>query len=110
MAAVIEQLVEQSTRHQVYIERLKSGEANQFAAFLQQIDRSIRRRLADKGLTEVSRALLNRWRVSVESDISAVFNKHLVQISGNLLVLASYEAGFEARSLDAVGASAFEAV
>jgi len=110
MAAVIEQLVEQSTRHQVYIERLKSGEANQFAAFLQQIDRSIRRRLADKDLTEFSRARLERLLVSVESDISAIFNKHWDQLSGNLIDLASYEAGFEARSLDAVGAGAFEAV
>jgi len=110
MAAVIEQLVEQSTRHQVYIERLKTGQANQFAAFLLLIDKSIRQRLGDKDLTEYSRARLERLLLSVESDLSAIYSRHWDELRGGLIDLSAYEAEFEARSLNAVGAGAFEAV
>lgn len=108
MPALLEQLVEQSTRHQVYLERLKGGEVNQFAAFLKRIDRSIRLRLAGEALTEYSRTRLNKLLKQINNDLSVIYSDYWNTLSGNLIDLAEYEAGFEARSLgNVVG---FEAV
>lgn len=93
------QLSEIATRHQVYLERLKSGEANQFASFLLEIDRSIRRRLGGEDLTDYTRARLERLLVSVEKDLQKIFAEHYNQLSGNLIDIAQYEAEFEAKSL-----------
>lgn len=100
--ATSEQLIEQTTRHQVYLERLKSGQANQFASFLQEIDRSIRLRLSGEDLTAFNRQRLDRLLAVVESDLSAIYARHWNDLSGNLVEIAEYEAGFEARSLDQV--------
>jgi len=104
------QLIEQSTRHAVYLERLKSGEANQFASFLKEIDRSIRLRLSGEDLTAFSRTRLNKLLSSVESDLNAIYGNYREVLKGNLIDLAEYESEFEARSLNAVSAGSFEAV
>ncbi|WP_237133799.1 minor capsid protein [Pseudohongiella sp. O18] len=110
MAQALEQLIEQSTRHQVYLERLKSGEVNQFASFLQQIDRSIRLRLSGEEITAYSRTRLERLLATVRADLSAIYAEYWDELSGNLIDLSEYEAGFEARSLNAVAQGAFETV
>lgn len=102
MPVVLEQLVEQSARHSVYLERLKSGEVNQFASFLQQIDRSIRARLAGEVLTDFSRTRFERLLASLNRDLRAIYADYWQELSGNLIELAEYEAGFEARSLSSV--------
>jgi SPP1 gp7 family putative phage head morphogenesis protein len=104
------QLVEQSTRHQVHLERLKTGEANQFAAFLKQIDSSIRGRLTGKDLTEFSRGRLERLLASVEKDLESIYSAHWLELKGNLIELGQYEAGFESRSLNEAGKGRFETV
>lgn len=96
------QLIETAVRHQVYIERLKSGEVNQFTAFLQEIDRSIRLRLSGEDLTAFSRNRLERLLVSVENDLSAIYADYWDELSGNLIDLGEYESGFESRSLNQV--------
>ncbi len=93
-------LIEQTTRHAVYLERLKTGEANQFAAFLKRIDLSIRERLAGNELTEFSRTRLERLLVGVGADIKAVFDEYQGELKGHLQELGEYEAAFESRSLD----------
>jgi len=108
--AALEQLIEQSTRHQVYLERLKSGEVNQFASFLQQIDRSIRLRLSGEDMTALSKTRLERLLASVRADLNAVYAEYWDELSGNLIELSEYEAGFEARSLNAISEGEFEAV
>lgn len=100
--ATATQLIEQSTRHQVYLERLKAGEANQFTAFLRDMDRSIRLRLSGEDLTAFSRSRLERLLVSVESDLNAIYGRYWDELSGNLIDLGEYEAEFEARSLNQV--------
>lgn len=95
-------LSEIATRHQVYLERLKSGEANQFAAFLLEMDRSIRRRLGAANMTDFTRARLERLLAATERDLQKILDRYYDQLSGNLIELAQYEAGFEARSLEQV--------
>ena len=102
MAVTLQQLTEQSTRHQVYLERLKSGEVNQFTSFLQQIDRSIRLRLSGETLTDYSRTRLNKLLAEVERDLRLIYAGYWDHLSGNLIELAEYEAGFESRSLSKV--------
>lgn len=55
MATAPEELIDIATRHQVYLERLKTGEANKVEAFLKEIDRTVSARLAGRNLTDFSR-------------------------------------------------------
>ena len=103
MAAVtIERLVEQTTRHQVYIERLKSGEVKQFADFLKEIDRVLRRRLADNELTEFSRTRTEKLIREVDGQIAEIMTRYQATLKSSLDELAEYEAGFEARNINTV--------
>lgn len=95
-------LIDQTTRHAVMLERLKSGEVAKFEPFLRDIDRSIRKRLSVGNLTEFSRKRLNRLLIAIENDLSAVLKAHSSELMSGLREVASYEAEFEARSLSKV--------
>jgi len=105
---ISEQLVEQTARHQVFLEGLKTGEAKKFAGFLKQMDASLRSRLS-MDLTGFNRKRLERLLGSVESDLQKIYSAHGSQLSSSLREIAHYEAGFEARSIDKV-VSGFETV
>lgn len=96
------QLIEQGTRHAVYVERVKSHEANQFAAFLKRIDADIRRRLEGKTLTNFSRKRLEQLLSYTEASLTQIFADHYDDLAGHLIEFGEYEAGFEARSIDNV--------
>lgn len=103
MAAVaVEQLVEQSTRHQVYIERLKSGEVKQFAAFLREMDQTLRRRLVENELTDFSRTRVEALLREVDGQLAEIMARYRATLKTNLDELAIYEAGFEARNINTV--------
>lgn len=104
------QLVEQTTRHAVYLERLKSGEVNQFAAFLRDIDGSVRERLQKVDITAFTRSRLEVFLASTEKTLGQIFNSYYDELAGNLTDIAEYEAGFEARSIDSVLVNAEMAV
>lgn len=108
MAVTSQQLIEQSTRHSVYVQRLATGEVNQFAAFLKEIDRSIRLRLATDEITAFTRARLSKLLASIESDQAKIYAAFWDELSGRLIEFAEYEAGFESRSLNNV--AGFETV
>ena len=94
MAQTAPSLEEIATRHAVFLERLKSGEANQFADFLLQIDRSIRARLAGEDLTAYSRTRLEKLLIAVESDLRDIYGAYWEQLRGNLIETAVYESQF----------------
>jgi len=96
------QLIEQSIRHQVMLERVKSKEANQYASFLLDMDRSIRLRLSADDLTEFSRVRLERLIASIESDMSLIYDNYWNDLSGSLAEIGEYEAAFESKSLNQV--------
>jgi len=102
MATAPEELINIATRHQVYLERLKTGEANKVEDFLKKLDRTVSARLAGRDLTEFSRNRLNQLLVSVRSDMAILANELTDQISAQAMALADYEAGFEIRSLEKV--------
>lgn len=103
------QLIEQSTRHQVFLERVKSGEANKFAAFLKEMDVQLRLRLSAETMTDFSRARVERLLAGVNTDLNAIYARYLGTLRGELLEIADYEAGFESRSINQVVAG-FETV
>jgi SPP1 gp7 family putative phage head morphogenesis protein len=106
-----EALIESTTRHQVYLERLKSGEAKKFATFLKRIDKSIRDRLTSVDLTEFGRGRLERLLKSVDGDLVKIFDSHRAELTGSLVDIGQYEAGFEARNLsNAIQPDSFEVV
>lgn len=102
-------LAEIATRHQVYLERLKTGEVNKFEPFLRRMDKSIRDRLAGNELTDFARGRLEKLLTSVERDLDIIHGDFRAQLELDLFDLADYEAAFEARSLDQVVES-FETV
>jgi len=110
MAQTAERLVEIGTRHQVLLERVKSGEANQFAAFLREMDRLLRERLGSATLTEFGRARAEALVADIERQLTAIYGRFWGELSGRLIEIAQYEAEFEARSLNEVSGGAFEAV
>lgn len=95
-------LSEQTTRHSVYLEGLKTGEVAKFAPFLKDIDKSIRLRLAGTDLTSYSRTKLEKLLALVTSDLKAILSGYREALVGDSLELAAYEAGFESRSLSSV--------
>lgn len=110
MAQTADRLVEIGTRHQVLLERVKSGEANQFAAFLREMDRMLRERLGSANLTDFGRVRAEALVIDIERQLTAIYGRFWGELSGRLTDIAQYEAEFEARSLDEVSGGAFEAV
>ncbi|MCP4700456.1 MAG: phage head morphogenesis protein [Gammaproteobacteria bacterium] len=104
-----EKLIEISTRHQVHLERLKAGEANQFTAFLQTIDASVRARLLGVDLTDFSRTRLERLLSATDAQLKQIYSDYADQLNASLLDLANYEAQFEVKTLSSVTAG-FETV
>lgn len=98
--ATSEALIQTTVRHQVLLERLKSGEVNRFTKFLKQIDSDLKERLLNDDLTNFSRTRLERLLVEVENALSGVLGEFQQELGGGLSDLAEYEAGFEAASID----------
>jgi len=107
MATAPEKLIDIATRHQVYLERLKTGEANKVNDFLKKLDRTVSARLAGRDLTEFSRDRLNQLLISVRSDMTILANELTDQISAQAIALADYEAGFEIRALQQVSTAVY---
>lgn len=103
-------LYDAQVRHQVFIERLKSGEVAKFAPFLKQIDKAIRERLSGDDITDLTRARLEKLLEAVDGLLLGIFTAYTDQLNLDLIDLAQYEATFEASTLSQVGPATFEAV
>ena len=95
-------LIEFATRHQVYLEGLKTGEANKAADFLLKIDKEIGGRLAGRDLTKFSRSRLDRLLKSVKADLKVLAGEFTDFVAQDSIDLAKYERDFEIKSLDKV--------
>jgi SPP1 gp7 family putative phage head morphogenesis protein len=102
MSTAPDQLIQQATRHQVFLERLKTGDANKYETFLREIDREVSKRLAGRDITAFTRARLETLIESVRSDIDAIQGEWRREVTQDVRELATYEAGFEIRSLNQV--------
>jgi SPP1 gp7 family putative phage head morphogenesis protein len=97
-------------RHQVFLERLKTGEVAKFAPFLKEMDLVIRDRLSRGELTEFSRDRLERLLETVDGMLLDILDRYKDELKADLVDIAQYEATFEASALRQVSGSLFEAV
>lgn len=106
--ATSEALVEQTTRHSVFLERLKSGEVKRFEPFLKEMDASLRERLSRVDLTDFQRGRLNALVNEVQSLLSEIMGRYENALTQSLMEISEYESGFEARSLEKVLTGSYE--
>jgi len=100
-----------TVRHQVFLERLKAGQAKDITPFLKAIDKNIRLRLSKSELTGYSRLRLNKLLIAISKMIDAELLAFSGQLTLDLQELAVLESIFEGKSLtNAVDNKAFEAV
>lgn len=102
-------LMEATTRHAVFLERLKTSEVGKFAPFLKEMDQVLRERLSRHELTELSRQRLEKLLADVDGRLLAIMERFRGELTTDLVDVAQYEAGFEARSIDEV-AENFESI
>lgn len=105
-------LINATTRHQVFLERLKSGEARKFQPFLKRISELLAVRLSRTELTTLGRARVERLLVSIDAALVEVYGDFRSQLLRDLIEIANEEASFTARSIDRAldEASGFESV
>ena len=96
-------LLDPSTRHAVFVERLKSGEVAKFEPFLREIDRNLRERLTRDGLTTFQRGRLESMLAEIDAMLAGVLGRFSRQLQLDLREFAEHEAGFAARLLDNAG-------
>jgi SPP1 gp7 family putative phage head morphogenesis protein len=102
MPSTADESVEIASRHQVHLERLKTGDVNDAKKFLKQVDRSVRAQLSGIDITDFTRVRLNTLLASVRADL-AVINGEITDFTKNQMVdLAESEAAFESRALGQV--------
>lgn len=111
MTMTTAKLLNSTVRNQVYVERLKSSEANQFTAFLKRIDLDLRERLTAEDLTDFSRTRLEKLLRSVEKTINGIFDEYYEDLAGHLVDIGQYEAEFEGTNLaNSISSELFESV
>ena len=102
MAEISEQLKAIDTRNQVLLERLKQGEHEKFAPFLKKMERQVRIRLSDEGVTVNNKKRLNILLADVSSIQKAIYDDYLKQLSLDLGEIGLSQAEFEAKSYERV--------
>lgn len=99
-----------ATRNQVMLERLKSGEAQKFAPFLAEMEKSLRSRLMAADLTGYQVARINDLLKVIEADLRGILGEYRGVTIESLIDIANQQAQFEAKTLDhLVTEKAFEA-
>jgi SPP1 gp7 family putative phage head morphogenesis protein len=101
MPTLSPELIEITARHQVYLERLKSGQAKEFDKVLRAMDRAIRLEFSKVGENPTPRQV-DRLIANIGTVIASILDAHIaahVKATGDLAV---YEAGFEARAIQQV--------
>ena len=111
MAALSAVSFDATVRHQVFLERLKAGQAKDITPYLKAIDRAIRLRLSKSELTSYTRQRLVTLLDSIGDMIDGELGKFSKQMKLDLRNLAVSESIFEAKSLtNAVSNDLFESV
>lgn len=108
--ATSEALIEQTTRHSVFLERLKAGEVKRFEPFLREMDQVLRERLTRADLTAFQRNRVETLAREVGVLLSDILGRYETDLKDSLMSTADYEAGFEVRSLNEILTGSYEAV
>jgi SPP1 gp7 family putative phage head morphogenesis protein len=99
MPSTPRQLIDQATRHAVYLERYKSGAVKEYAKLLGEMERHIVSNLAKEDITSWSRKRLEKQLKVIRNAMSEVTGDVTTLMAKQVDKLASYEARFELKSL-----------
>lgn len=97
-----EALITIASRHSAHYERLKSHESAKYDEFLKEIDRNIRLQLSSVNLTDLTRARLEAKVKAISALLNGSLEEYHKVWRASIKDAASYEAGFEIRSLEQV--------
>lgn len=108
MAKTPRQLIDQSTRHAVHLERLKSHDVKAYEDLLRKMESYVKFELSGKDLSE--------WRLNRLNKLTTAINKALSETHRDIreiwheqiIELAQYESAFELRSLGKVSKYDFD--
>ena len=92
-------LLDTATRHQHFLERLKTGNANKFEKFLRMADKRVRELLTDAGTIENRRKLATLQR-EITDALQAVYARWDDELTSDLVEIMSNEANFELRTIE----------
>ena len=97
-------LIEIATRHQVYLERLKTQQARNFTLVLKDLEKAITEVLAPLSgrVDSLGKSQLNRVLKDLRTAQSAILLRNEAAFLTELRRIAGYEAEFEARALENV--------
>lgn len=93
-----------ATRHQVFLERLKTGRAVAFAVQFKEVEK-ITLQILNKlegPISELTRKKLTAMLSELSTANGEVMGRAIIQMFGDLEKLSNYETGFEQRSLKSV--------
>lgn len=99
MADSNEFLVNAAVRHQHFLERFKTSQANKFTKFLKDADRRITDTLNKAGNIN-SRRKLNQTQTQVREVLAGIYGNWGGELTDDLVEFGEAEADFEARSLE----------
>lgn len=102
MAANPDALADTFLRHQVFLQRLSTGEKNKFLPFLREMDKELRHRLGGSELTQFSRERLQKLLKAVDEMLAELLGDYQKQLLLSLDDIAQNEAGFSGRALGSV--------
>lgn len=103
MPSTPDQLIDQATRHASHLERLKAGEVKRLRLLLSQIAADLLSMLARDDITAWTRARAEQQIAAIAAMQRARYGRDILpELDKAIIDLAEYEAGFEARSLQAV--------
>ena len=96
-------LADVATRHQVYLERLKSGERKKVEAFLRKINKAARKSLLEADdVATLSRSAVLSIISQIRKDVRVAADEFLVELFADIEELAVYEAEFTERAIKSV--------
>lgn len=100
------QQLDLQTQRSVLLEGLKTEEAAKFERFLKRIDRLVREQLTRAELTTYSRDRLEDFLSRLDGKLLDIYKQFSSVVQADLVDIALYEAGFEARALAQAGIDA----
>lgn len=92
-------LLDAAARHQHFLERFKTGRANEFEKFLKLADRRVRELLLDAGTISDRRRLISVQK-QINDALQAIYGEWGDELTGQLVELLDSEAHFEIRTIE----------
>ena len=109
MPSTPQQLLDQATRHQAHLERLKTQDVNELIELLDEINANIIQRLQRNNITDFSRSRLESELETVRQLMTEQIDDEVIPtLNRQITELGQYESRFEVRSLQNVAEADYQ--